>query len=137
MALPCKDLVTRTLQNFIELTERPEVFLSVQEKLYRQFRDATKGVYDLSKSSESQHRAAADSSLPELIIQNFDEEQIWQELELQNSFTVDGLMSKIPSLTVHRIIVFSPKHVFNFTKSRDVKIHLNNARGNQFLSSGK
>ncbi|XP_033750394.1 U3 small nucleolar ribonucleoprotein protein MPP10-like [Pecten maximus] len=102
MALPCEDLVTKTLQNFIELTERPEVFLSVQDKLYRQFRDATKGVYDLSKSSESSCRTASDSSLPELIIQNFDEEQIWQELELQNSYTVDGLMTEIPPLTTHR-----------------------------------
>ncbi|XP_060064101.1 U3 small nucleolar ribonucleoprotein protein MPP10-like [Ylistrum balloti] len=102
MALPSENLVTKTLKNFIELTERPEVFLSVQDKLHRQFKDATKSVYDITKSSESGSKAAYDSSLPELIIHNFDEEQIWQELELQNNFTVDNLMTKIPSLTTNR-----------------------------------
>lgn len=43
----------------------------------------TKTLYDLHKAEEPGHYKG--SPLAELVVENFDEEQIWQELELQNS----------------------------------------------------
>lgn len=43
----------------------------------------TKTLYDLHKAEEPGHYKG--SPLSELVVENFDEEQIWQELELQNN----------------------------------------------------
>ncbi|XP_063025609.1 U3 small nucleolar ribonucleoprotein protein MPP10 [Melospiza melodia melodia] len=59
---------------------RPERFLSVQDGLAADFRAMTKTLYDLNKGSN----IVRGGPLKELVIENFDEEQIWQQLELQN-----------------------------------------------------
>lgn len=46
------------------------------------FTSLTKTLYDLHKVEEPSHYKG--SPLDELVVENFDEEQIWQELELQN-----------------------------------------------------
>uniref|UniRef100_A0A8B9GN73 U3 small nucleolar ribonucleoprotein protein MPP10 n=1 Tax=Amazona collaria TaxID=241587 RepID=A0A8B9GN73_9PSIT len=62
---------------------RPERFLSVQEGLSSDFRALTKTLYDLNKALGS--HIVRGGPLKELVIENFDEEQIWQQLELQNN----------------------------------------------------
>lgn len=47
-----------------------------------EFTSLTKTLYDLHKAEEPGHYKG--SPLTELLVENFDEEQIWQELELQN-----------------------------------------------------
>ncbi|XP_069838041.1 U3 small nucleolar ribonucleoprotein protein MPP10 [Dendropsophus ebraccatus] len=59
----------------------PEQLLSVQEGLASELSNLTKALYDLHKAEGALKRG---SPLNELIIENFDEEQIWQQLELQN-----------------------------------------------------
>jgi U3 small nucleolar RNA-associated protein MPP10 len=54
-------------------------------------------VYDSSKS-EDIGKPENDSALPELIVENFDNEQIWQQIELQNNGVIDNLLSKISSV---------------------------------------
>ncbi|XP_043101503.1 U3 small nucleolar ribonucleoprotein protein MPP10-like [Puntigrus tetrazona] len=75
-----------TLESCLKLlnsdTAHLEQFLSVQDALATDFKSLTKTLYDLHKV-----HAPADckgSPLEQLVIENFDEEQIWQELELQN-----------------------------------------------------
>ncbi|XP_052417808.1 U3 small nucleolar ribonucleoprotein protein MPP10 [Carassius gibelio] len=63
-------------------TAHPELFLSVQDALARDFKSLTKTLYDLHKAHEPAD--CKGSPLEQLVIENFDEEQIWQELELQN-----------------------------------------------------
>ncbi|MGH0140002.1 UNVERIFIED_CONTAM: hypothetical protein FKN15_021682 [Acipenser sinensis] len=63
-------------------TAHPEQFLSLQDGLASDFTSLTKTLYDLHKAEEP--AGAVGSPLKELVIGHFDEEQIWQELELQN-----------------------------------------------------
>ncbi|XP_050165275.1 U3 small nucleolar ribonucleoprotein protein MPP10 [Myiozetetes cayanensis] len=70
---------------------RPERFLSVQEGLAANFRALTKTLYDLNKGNN----IVPGGPLKELVIENFDEEQIWQQLELRNSAVLDFFRKSI------------------------------------------
>ncbi|NWW76851.1 MPP10 protein, partial [Climacteris rufus] len=70
---------------------RPERFLSVQDGLAADFRAMTKTLYDLNKGSN----IVRGGPLKKLVIENFDEEQIWQQLELQNNAVLDFFKNSI------------------------------------------
>ncbi|XP_069654159.1 U3 small nucleolar ribonucleoprotein protein MPP10 [Haliaeetus albicilla] len=72
---------------------RPERFLSVQDGLATDFRALTKILYDLNKALGS--NIVRGGPLKELVIENFDEEQIWQQLELQNNAVLDFFKKSI------------------------------------------
>ncbi|XP_061303106.1 U3 small nucleolar ribonucleoprotein protein MPP10 isoform X2 [Pezoporus flaviventris] len=72
---------------------RPERFLSVQDGLSSDFRALTKILYDLNKALGS--NIVRGGPLKELVIENFDEEQIWQQLELQNNEVLDFFKKSI------------------------------------------
>uniref|UniRef100_A0AAX7V236 U3 small nucleolar ribonucleoprotein protein MPP10 n=1 Tax=Astatotilapia calliptera TaxID=8154 RepID=A0AAX7V236_ASTCA len=63
-------------------TAQPENFLGLQDEVATDFTSITKTLYDLHKAQEPGHYTG--SPLAQLVVENFDEEQIWQELELQN-----------------------------------------------------
>ncbi|NXC65426.1 MPP10 protein, partial [Anhinga anhinga] len=67
--------------------------LSVQDGLAAEFRALTKTLYDLNKALGSS--IVHGSPLKELVIENFDEEQIWQQLELQNNAVLDFFKKSI------------------------------------------
>ncbi|NXG02852.1 MPP10 protein, partial [Sakesphorus luctuosus] len=69
----------------------PERFLSVQDGLAAEFRALTKTLYDLNKGNN----IVPGGPLKELVIENFDEEQIWQQLELRNSAVLDFFKKSI------------------------------------------
>ncbi|XP_070757999.1 U3 small nucleolar ribonucleoprotein protein MPP10 isoform X2 [Enoplosus armatus] len=64
-------------------TAQPENFLSLQDGVAADFTSLTKALYDLHKAQEPADFKG--SPLAQLVVENFDEEQIWQELELQNN----------------------------------------------------
>ncbi|XP_029284364.1 U3 small nucleolar ribonucleoprotein MPP10 [Cottoperca gobio] len=64
-------------------TAQPESFLSLQDGVAADFTSLTKTLYDLHKGQEPADYKG--SPLAQLVVENFDEEQIWQELELQNN----------------------------------------------------
>uniref|UniRef100_A0A8C8RPA5 U3 small nucleolar ribonucleoprotein protein MPP10 n=1 Tax=Pelusios castaneus TaxID=367368 RepID=A0A8C8RPA5_9SAUR len=68
-------------------TSQPERFLSVQEGLAADFTSLTKTLYDLHKALGT--KLVRGSPLKELVTENFDEEQIWQQVELQNNAVLD------------------------------------------------
>ncbi|NXF71639.1 MPP10 protein, partial [Sclerurus mexicanus] len=70
---------------------RPERFLSVQDGLAADFRALTKTLYDLNKGNN----IVPGGPLKELVIEKFDEEQIWQQLELRNSAVLDFFKKSI------------------------------------------
>ncbi|XP_020640393.3 U3 small nucleolar ribonucleoprotein MPP10 [Pogona vitticeps] len=63
-------------------TSRPERFLSIQDGLACDFISLTKTLYDFHKAHGTD--VVSGSPLKELVVEGFDEEQIWQQLELQN-----------------------------------------------------
>ncbi|XP_036390954.1 U3 small nucleolar ribonucleoprotein protein MPP10 [Megalops cyprinoides] len=82
--------VSGTLDSCLKLlssnTVHPETFLSFQNGLAADFTSLTKTLYDLLKAHEP--KGTNGSPLEQLVVENFDEEQIWQELELQNTAVV-------------------------------------------------
>ncbi|XP_008158372.2 U3 small nucleolar ribonucleoprotein protein MPP10 [Eptesicus fuscus] len=72
----------RCLDELGKNTSRPESFLTIQDKLASNFTSLTKVLYDFNKTLESGRIHG--SPLQKLVIQSFDDEQIWQQLELQN-----------------------------------------------------
>ncbi|NXN33620.1 MPP10 protein, partial [Nycticryphes semicollaris] len=67
--------------------------LSVQDGLAADFRTLTKTLYDLNKGLGSD--TVRGGALKELVIENFDEEQIWQQLELRNNAVLDFFKKSI------------------------------------------
>lgn len=66
---------------------------SLQDGVAADFTSLTKTLYDLHKAEEPRHYKG--SPLTELLVENFDEEQIWQELELQNKAVLRHFNSAI------------------------------------------
>ncbi|KAK3510101.1 hypothetical protein QTP70_026714 [Hemibagrus guttatus] len=79
--------VSSTLEKCLQVlnssTAQPELFLNVQDGLAADFTSLTKTLYDLHKAHKL--KECNGSPLDQLVVENFDEEQIWQELELQNT----------------------------------------------------
>ncbi|XP_026565498.1 U3 small nucleolar ribonucleoprotein protein MPP10 [Pseudonaja textilis] len=72
---------------------RPEQFLSVQDGLAADFVALTKALYDFHHALRGE--AVAGSPLEQLVVENFDEEQIWQQLELQNQAVLGSLKKAV------------------------------------------
>jgi U3 small nucleolar RNA-associated protein MPP10 len=61
-------------------------------------------LYDTTKKVEIKTNDVEDDTLPELIVEDFDEEQIWQELELQNSARLKLLANTIKKFSNNDLI---------------------------------
>lgn len=72
----------RCLDEVGKNTGRPECFLTIQDELASNFTSLTKVLYDFNKLLENGR--VRGSPLQKLVIHKFDDEQIWQQLELQN-----------------------------------------------------
>ncbi|XP_045680917.1 U3 small nucleolar ribonucleoprotein protein MPP10 [Phyllostomus hastatus] len=72
----------RCLDEVGKNTGRPECFLTIQDELASNFTSLTKVLYDFNKILENGR--VRGSPLQKLVIDKFDDEQIWQQLELQN-----------------------------------------------------
>ncbi|XP_023423306.1 U3 small nucleolar ribonucleoprotein protein MPP10 isoform X2 [Cavia porcellus] len=72
----------RCLKEIGQATKQPECFLTIQDGLASNFASLTKVLYDFNKTVEN--GSIPGSRLQKLMINNFDDEQIWQQLELQN-----------------------------------------------------
>ncbi|XP_014937435.3 U3 small nucleolar ribonucleoprotein protein MPP10 [Acinonyx jubatus] len=72
----------RCLKEVGKATGQPECFLTIQDELASKFTSLTKVLYDFNKTLENGRIHG--SPLKKLVIENFDDEQIWQQLELQN-----------------------------------------------------
>lgn len=69
-----------------------------QPNIQKKFKNLVKQCYDNSKSLENQSEVPT-FTLPKLLVDNFDAEQVWQQVELQNTFVCDRLDHEISALT--------------------------------------
>jgi len=97
-------------------------FFSCNTKTHDRFKTSTKLIYDFCKNCENKRQQ--DEALPELIVKHFDDEQIWQELELQNNSVVDKLLGNVVGLVtkIDSVNFLADGHVIEKqTKSRNKK----------------
>lgn len=87
--------VSEIIEKFNTFTQKPVKFLSVQEDLKEDIKNLVKSLYDYTKSQENYGKKEKKCALPELIVKDFDEEQIWQEIELQNTECWDQLVWEV------------------------------------------
>ncbi|CAH0403508.1 unnamed protein product [Chilo suppressalis] len=92
--MSCADMED-IIHKFESFTQKPVNYLSVQTALKDDIKSFVKTVYDYTKSEESSGKKLKNGALPELIIEDFDEEQIWQEIELQNTECWDQLVWEV------------------------------------------
>lgn len=91
------DIIDRT-KNFVK---RPERFLNSDDPSdYEKSKILLKVLYDGAKlsTSESDSFQASVKTLPELVIEDFDEEQVWAGVELQNNYVFDECQEKLSRL---------------------------------------
>lgn len=89
------DFETITSQ-FHKLTENPESFLGYNEEKSNDLKRLLKTIYDTSQKQRNSNYLW--SALPQLMIQDFDTEQIWQQIEVQNN---EFLSYSTPHITKH------------------------------------
>ncbi|XP_075216466.1 U3 small nucleolar ribonucleoprotein MPP10 [Lycorma delicatula] len=103
------DKLDEKICNFIDrfdnFTKNPEEFLEVQDNV-ENVKEFVKSLYDFTKTIE--HNKSNETALPELIIDNFDEEQIWQEIELQNNDNINKFTSEVSWLSGKKDKLFFP-----------------------------
>ncbi|RZC42519.1 U3 small nucleolar ribonucleoprotein MPP10, partial [Asbolus verrucosus] len=68
------------------------------EELCNGIKDKLKETYDFAKNDEI--KALKSNALPELILENFDLEQIWQQIELQNDSLLTRSLATVSKLVV-------------------------------------
>ncbi|KAK3588802.1 hypothetical protein CHS0354_012015 [Potamilus streckersoni] len=95
MAAPWQ-VLDNTLGEAQVWSQNLDAFLRVQDELPSQISKRLKNIYDLTKSIEK--TSSGSITLPELFVDNFDDEQVWQQLELQNSSSFSDLLSRVAKL---------------------------------------
>lgn len=107
------------IATFQKLTVNPLNYLDVQTNFTEETTNLLKQLYDTTKSVETKTDNTNDDTLPELIVKDFDEEQIWQELELQNSARLKLLENTIQGFTKSDLIYLDESN--NTYKKKNVK----------------
>lgn len=82
----------KIIDKFSTLTEKPVKYLTVQEDIKEDVKNLVKSLYDFTKTQEQKDKSKKSQALPHIIVQDFDEEQIWQQIELQNTQCWDQLV---------------------------------------------
>lgn len=88
------------LSEFESAFDHPESYLKPPASLHKNTLSAIKQIFDFCKKDELNGKRSLESTCPlqELLVDNFDDEQIWQEIELQNAPLLRVLKQDIQDL---------------------------------------
>uniref|UniRef100_G3MR23 U3 small nucleolar ribonucleoprotein protein MPP10 n=1 Tax=Amblyomma maculatum TaxID=34609 RepID=G3MR23_AMBMU len=86
--------------------KKPETFLEVQPDVAETMKILTKDLYDALDKWNGKTTALSKTELPTLVVDNFDDEQIWQQLELRNSRLVKELILSVSRVATKSAITF-------------------------------
>lgn len=103
---PDQARLAKCLGEFESCTKKPETFLEVQPDIAETMKRLTKELYDVVDKWESKTVSASKTELPSLVVDNFDDEQIWQQLELRNTRLVRELISSVSRVATKSSINF-------------------------------
>lgn len=92
------EVLKSALDKVSDICKKHEKLLVPQKKTFEAAKLVTKVIYDLVKVSEDSLDQDRDT-LSELVIEDFDQEQVWAGIELQNKAKLDNLLSKINALS--------------------------------------
>lgn len=87
--------IENIIKRFDQFTQKPVNFLEIQTEAKDDYKNLVKSLYDFTKIEENFKSKSKFSALPKLIIEDFDEEQIWQQIELQNNGVWDQLINDV------------------------------------------
>ncbi|KAH0541199.1 U3 small nucleolar ribonucleoprotein protein MPP10 isoform X1 [Cotesia glomerata] len=98
------DIIARVLSTIDANTEKPEKFLGVQDDVELELRKNLKILYDFTREKTIEHTIInnsnnCDYTMPKLVIEDVDHENIWQQLELQNESIIQDLIVEIGNIT--------------------------------------
>lgn len=78
------------------MAKRPDKFLEEQPDIFQAAKVVAKVVYDCAKANEADEGGL--DTLPELVIEGFDEEQVWAGVEMQNGARMDDMGGMVDRL---------------------------------------
>ncbi|CAG5023211.1 unnamed protein product [Parnassius apollo] len=98
------------IDKFNNLTAKPIKYLAVQDDIKLDVKKLIKKLYDFTKAQEQNDHKVKNTALPYLLVDDFDEEQIWQQVELQNSQCWDKLVWEVANcISVKNDLIFPVK----------------------------
>ncbi|KFM80180.1 U3 small nucleolar ribonucleoprotein MPP10, partial [Stegodyphus mimosarum] len=92
------------LSSFEELTKNPEIYVEQHPETTAKFQSITKSLYDFTWKLNSFIHLKSES-LPKLLVEGFDEEQIWQQIELQNKCAVTSFSKIISNINPQNAVL--------------------------------
>ncbi|KAK8757259.1 hypothetical protein V5799_000034 [Amblyomma americanum] len=110
--------VGKCIEEFESWTKKPETFLEVQPNVAEAMKSLTKDLYDSLDKWKGKTTALSKTELPTLVVDNFDDEQIWQQLELRNSRLVKELISSVSRVATKTTISFG----IDFGKEKNTQL---------------
>jgi hypothetical protein len=120
-----EELWTDVADRVKELSSKPEKFLEPSDAIFEKTKILAKVLYDAAKLLED--GKFKNITLPELIIEDFDEEQVWAGVELQNQAWEKEFRNKLDKLET--ISVRHPDS-FNLLRGDIPKFGSKSAQGN-------
>ncbi|KAK3923690.1 U3 small nucleolar ribonucleoprotein MPP10 [Frankliniella fusca] len=107
--------------NYDDFTKKCENYVSANDATAESIKTFLKSLYGVVKETEEAEGLPSGETLPELIVDNFDEEQIWQELDLQNEARVDSLVGSVARLVAQKDKFSLDKGLLQKPKENGVK----------------
>ncbi|XP_058446907.1 U3 small nucleolar ribonucleoprotein protein MPP10 [Malaya genurostris] len=93
---PVRKGLSGALKLFLEQSKNPAKFLIAQPSQAEKIKMLVKSLYDHSQSFD--HGAGIKSYLDQLVVEEMDAEQIWQQLELRNEYLLNEDLSRTSQL---------------------------------------
>jgi len=100
MAGVVESVLETSLETFNKIVKKPEKLLNVENNVFQKVNVLTKVMYDLTKISETEEDS---NTLKELIVDNFDEEQIWAQVEMQNKAKFSAFQKAFGMLNIGKL----------------------------------